>query len=97
MAFIAGVPFCPFAATRASHWRALVAVALLAGCSSAPKRKRSTPTCIHPMASRSDEQARDVTLHAISLVGTRHGAAAIRPIRDLISQWSDRLRSLQQR
>ena len=52
---------------------ALVAVVLLAGCSSAPKRSDAPLHASAPMASRvTDEQARDVTLHAISLVGTRY-------------------------
>ena len=52
---------------------ALVAVVLLAGCSSAPKRSDAPLHASTPMASRvTDEQARDVTVHAISLVGTRY-------------------------
>ncbi|MFO1264586.1 MAG: C40 family peptidase [Rhodoferax sp.] len=73
MAFIAESVLPPRSHPRIALAWALVAVALLAGCSSAPKRSEAPLHASTPMASRvSDEQARDVTLHAISLVGTRY-------------------------
>lgn len=56
-------------------WLFVFAVAVLAGCSSAPQSPSGSVFTDQPTAVPSrlePEQAREVTLHAISLVGTRY-------------------------
>jgi len=60
----------PQAAQRAALCAALCALAVLAGCSSTPPRPAEDTATIEWPARLTQEQANDVTLHAISLVGT---------------------------